>query len=167
MQALLVFTYKEGLLSRVAHDLKLRVGEFTIEWDGDSVSASFESTSISVINAMKRGRENPRALGAGDRGKIVENMRKDVLQSARYPDIRYRSTGVYAQAQSVRVEGELTLVGVTRPVQAQLRRRGARWEGRISLHQPDFRIRPFSALMGAIKVKPDVVIELSLPVQPE
>lgn len=36
-----VFTYKEGLLSAVAHDLKLRVTRFTIDTEGDAVRAEF------------------------------------------------------------------------------------------------------------------------------
>jgi hypothetical protein len=33
----------------------------------------------------------------------------------------------------------------------------------IKLHQPDFGIKPFTAALGALKVKPDVVVRVSVP----
>ena len=49
-----VYTYKEGVLSAVAHDLKLRVGAFwlTVDPQDSAVSASFDPNSIEVVCAM-------------------------------------------------------------------------------------------------------------------
>jgi hypothetical protein len=35
----------------------------------------------------------------------------------------------------------------------------------LKLHQPDFGIKPFSAALGALRVKPDVMIRVSVPRQ--
>jgi hypothetical protein len=42
---------------------------------------------------------------------------------------------------------------------------GDRWVTDLKLHQPDFGIKPFSAALGALKVKPDVIIRVSVPRQ--
>jgi len=62
-----------------------------------------------------------------------------------------------------RVEGRLTLHGTERGITLLARRRGERLEAEVSLHQPDFGIRPFKAFGGALKVRPDVVVRVSLP----
>jgi hypothetical protein len=61
-----VLTYKEGLLSAVAHDLKLAVTKLSIEFDPDSkkIDATFDPTSLTVHCAMKDGEERLDTLRA-------------------------------------------------------------------------------------------------------
>jgi len=33
----------------------------------------------------------------------------------------------------------------------------------VPIHQPDFGIKPYSAMLGALKVKPDLVVRCSVP----
>jgi hypothetical protein len=42
-------------------------------------------------------------------------------------------------------------------------RQGDRAIARLTLNQPDFRIKPFRAMMGALRVKPEVLLEVSAP----
>ncbi|NBS71148.1 hypothetical protein EBT31_19910, partial [bacterium] len=65
----LVFTYKEGLLSAVAHDLKIKVTDFEIVIDeaSDSISGTFNATSLRVINAMSNGADTPGTPSRGVR----------------------------------------------------------------------------------------------------
>ena len=42
----------------------------------------------------------------------------------------------------------------------QLRRNGELWSGESELHQPDFGIRPYTAALGALKVKPVVRVRI-------
>ena len=66
----LMFPEKEGLLSSVAHDLKLEVSDFKIAWDAETITARFSPRSLRVVNAMKDKRENPEALDDSDKAKI-------------------------------------------------------------------------------------------------
>ena len=63
-----VYTYKEGVLSAVAHDLKLRVGAFwlTVDPQDSAVSASFDPNSMEVVCAMVKGVERAGVLGKRD-----------------------------------------------------------------------------------------------------
>ena len=58
---LVVFTKKEGLLSKVAHDLRLSLARFEISRDGDTVRGRFWPDTLTVDGAMRDGR-----LDAGD-----------------------------------------------------------------------------------------------------
>ena len=63
---LLVFTFKEGLLAPLAHDLKLRAESFelTVEESGDSFNIRLEvdPRSLRVFSAVKDGQDTPDAL---------------------------------------------------------------------------------------------------------
>ena len=160
-----VFTFKEGLLSPVAHDLRLRVGSFWVEVaeGAGSVEASFDTSSLSVDTPMKDGAPNPSALSAADKLKIAGQIRDDVLHSARHPAVRFRSSSVTARADGgYDLMGELTLHGVTKPLVARTASVAGRQQLELTLHQPDFGITPYRAMLGALKIRPDVQIRLTL-----
>ena len=160
----LIFTYKEGLLSAVAHDLKLRVGRFRVEIDGASaVSASFDASSLRVVTAMRGSAESPATLSDKDRRDIEENTAKDVLETKRHKEIRFASTAVERAGDGYRVQGRLTIKGRERPISLQVQREGDRLVGEMTLHQPDFGVKPFSAMLGALRIKPDVRVRVSVP----
>ncbi len=146
-----VFTFKQGLLSRAAHDLKIAVDSLTLD---EQLNATLDARSLRVVCAMKDGREDHGALSSSDRAKIQASINKDVLHTHRFPQIRFT-----AQERSEHlVVGLLELHGVTREV--QLRLHGP--EARVRLHQPDYGIRPYSAMMGALQVKPGVEVLIEL-----
>lgn len=160
-----IFTFKEGLLSPVAHDLRLRVARFSIDVDDatSSVVASFDANSLAVDTPMKDGAENPSALSAADKQKIAGQIRDDVLHSARYPEVKFRSTAVRARDDGgYDLEGELTLHGVTRPLAAQTRVVGGRQRLELTLHQPDFGITPYRAMLGTLKIRADVIVRIDV-----
>ncbi len=161
----LLFSFKDGLLAKVAHDLKLRVETFSIDVadDGSAVSATFEGPSVVVINAMKKGVEDHGTLSEGDKKKILGNLQDDVLQSKRHPTITFKSTAVREQGTGRVVTGDLTLHGTTRSVTATVRDDGSHWATDVTLHQPDFGIKPYKALGGALKVKPEVRVSVRVP----
>jgi len=161
-----VFTHREGLLSSLGHDLELTVTGFEVRVDPNarSVDASFDAASLRVVRALRDGVET--ALPESDRKTIEENLRRHVLDADRHPEIRYRSSRVVDVEGGFDVAGELTLHGKERALAVQLRRTGDRYVAEVSLHQPYFGIRPYSALLGAIKVKPGVVVRLVFPLEP-
>jgi polyisoprenoid-binding protein YceI len=159
----LVFSYKDGLLAKMAHDLKIRVERFTIEVDDETraVEARFDPKSLRVVCARKDGRDDPGTLSSGDVQKVHANIEKDVLDVKRHPEITFRSREVVETERGHRVAGDLTLHGQTRPVIAEVIREGEKLRTEIRLHQPDFGIKPFTAALGALKVKPDVLVTVT------
>jgi len=159
----LVFTEKEGLLSGVAHDLKLRVERFRLRIDDDSVEAEFDAASLRVVCARSGSADLPGVLSAKDRAEIETNIAGKVLQTGTYPSIRFRSTSVMAVEGGFRVEGTLTIRGRERPLVALVRKDGDRAVAECAIHQPDFGIQPYSAMFGALKVKPGVTVRINAP----
>lgn len=158
-----VFTYKQGLLSPMAHDLRLRVGRFRIELDEAEprISASFDASSLYVDTAMRDGAESPEALSAADKNKIARQIREEVLHADAHPSISFHSTRLTARADGgYEVAGQLTLHGVTRPLLASTSLVGGRQQLELALHQPHFGIEPYRALLGALKIESDVRVRL-------
>ena len=160
-----IFTFKEGLLAPMAHDLRISVQSFSIEVDDakTSVVATFDTSSLRVDTPMKDGAENPSALSASDKEKIAGQIREDELHSGKFPQATFRSMSVAARADGgYDVSGELTLHGVTRPLQAKTQLVGGRQQLDLSLNQPEFGITPYKAMLGTLKIQPDVKVRVKL-----
>ncbi len=156
-----VFTFKEGLLSAIAHDLQIRVTDFTVTADEQAlapaplVEARFSASSLRVVTALKDGTPIPN-LSDKDKREIEGNIVKDVLAAARYPEIRFLGRRIDRQPGRIGIQGELTLHGVTRPLEVVFSPSGDRWVAEVPIHQPDFGIKPYSAMLGTLKIKPTV-----------
>lgn len=162
----LVATFKEGLLSAVAHDLLLRVERFRVEVDPERrvVAGSFDPASLRVVDAVRDGRPAPGVLTAANKSEIESNVARWVLEPDRHPEIRYASTSVEDRPEGgFAVDGALALHGVERPLRVLVEPDGTGFLARATVHQPDFGIRPYSALLGALRVRADVEIRLRLP----
>ena len=97
----LVFSFKDGLLARLAHDLKMQVERFSIEVDDSTraIKSTFDPSSIAVVCAQVDGRDDPSTLSQGDKKKIYDNITKDVLRVRKHPEIRFDSTNVVARGE--------------------------------------------------------------------
>lgn len=162
-----IYTKKEGLLSAVAHDLELECQRFQIEIDeaAGQLQATFEARSIKVVTALVDGQSSP-ALSASDRQKIEHNIVKDVLHADRHPQIHFRASQVVGEGDQRSISGMLELHGQSRSLSLVAQRVGAAWQTQTTLHQPDFGIVPYSAMFGALKIKPEVRVVLTVSAQP-
>lgn len=163
-----VFTRREGLLAGLGHDLELGVTRFDIRIDEAkrAVDASFDAASLRVLRAFRDQPDNVIDVSDADRRSIEDNIRRDVLESNRHPEIRFRSTRVVDVEGGFDVTGRLALHGKEREITLHLRREGDRYAASVTLQQPDFGIKPYRAMLGAIKVHPEVVVRTSVPASP-
>ena len=160
-----VFTYKEGLLSAVAHDLKIRVTKFVIDIDEttQNIAAQFDAKSLRVVCAMEDGKEAAARLSAANKREIEGNIVRTVLQADDYPEIRFGSMSVEEKGDGYALKGKLALHGHDRQVRMQVRKEGGQYVAETRLHQPDFGIRPYTALFGTLKVQADVTVRVIVP----
>jgi polyisoprenoid-binding protein YceI len=175
----LVHTYKEGLLSAVAHDLRLVCGSWsvTVDLESGQLVARFSTASISVESVMRNGQPVDGVLGRKDFDKIAATARDEVLRVRTWPEATFTAPLPEAArlalsasgggSGAVRLDGTLTLCGATRPIAVAVTRvtlaSGAVWQARARLHQPDFGIKPYTAMLGALKVKPELDVLITVP----
>lgn len=160
-----VYTFKQGLLSAMAHDLEIRVERFHVEWDEarTRIEARFDPRSLRVMHAMKDGVPNPGALSDRDKKKIEATIESEVLDTVRHPEIRFVSSGIEGEGDERMVHGMLELHGRSRGVHIRVVREGSQWVATATLHQPDFGITPYTAMMGTLRLQPEVKIRLTAP----
>lgn len=163
-----IFTYKEGLLSPFAHDLRVNVTSFIIEVGGNGhfIKAAFDARSLRVDCAMVDGRERPDLLSEGDRKEIDRSIYREVLHADRYPSIELVSSSVRKYDSQYLVEGVLTLHGQPRDISFVVKKEdGTHYVCDVLLHLPAFGIKPFSTLFGAVRIKPDILIHMRIPTE--
>ena len=162
---LLVRTGRSGLGRRAGHDLTLEATRWSAQADVDpaepansTVTAEIEVESLEV----KEGTGGVMPLTDVDRAEIVKNIRGKVLYTSAHPTITFRSTSVEGTPASFTVEGDLTIMGVTRPVTVRGQVSGARLTASATVVQSRWGIKPFSALFGQLRVADPIEIELDL-----
>ena len=99
-----------------------------------------------------------------ERAEIQRDMLgPKVLDSEKYPEIRFRSTSIDKAGDSKwKVAGELTLHGETHPVQATVNGGNRHYTGAAKFKQTEFGIKPVSVAGGSVKVKDELRIEFEI-----
>jgi polyisoprenoid-binding protein YceI len=158
-----VFTFKEGLLSAVAHDLRLAVERFEIRSDERRLSVEVDPSSMRVEGVMRAGKLDADEPDRTARAEIERTMRERILEVQHHPKIVYEAT-VEVRGDQIEVSGQLALRGAERPVTVLLERRGQTVTGRAELRPSDWDIQPYKAALGAIRLQDRVVVEVELAV---
>jgi polyisoprenoid-binding protein YceI len=159
-----VFTYREGALSALGHDLRLRAGRFDMEILADSVTATVDASSLRVVTAMRGGAPMEGALSERDKADIERNCARDVLEAQRHPEATFVSSEVTESETQWTVRGKLTIHGVSHEGTFEVRREGAKAVARIDVDLRSFGMKPYSAMLGALRVKPVVLVVVQVPV---
>jgi len=152
-----VFTFKRGLLSKVAHDLRLRLDRFEVKTDGERVEGRFHLDTLGVEGAMKNGELDTSALSDADKSEIVQNIRQTILHTERHPDALFEGRAQRTPG-GWRVRGALELAGRREEIELSARAVDHRIQGEIELVPTRFGIEPFKALLGAIKLADRVIV---------
>jgi hypothetical protein len=155
---LTVRTGKGGAAAKAGHNLVIEVQRWQASLTADAVELTADARSLRVVSGS--GGISP--LGAEERSGIAQTIDEEVLQGG---NIHYRSSRVTARDGGYDVEGELELLGVTRPLSFALTLDGDHLTGSAAVKQTDWRIKPYSALFGTLKVADvvEVSIDATLP----
>ena len=85
------------------------------------------------------------------------------LEMKKFPEITFRSSRVQKLAEGQwKVDGDLSLHGVTQPVSLTVKQTGDSYTAHTVLKQTDFGITPISIGGGMIKVKNEVEIDFQI-----
>jgi polyisoprenoid-binding protein YceI len=159
-----VRTERTGAAAKAGHNLLIHVTswEATVEL-AEETSVTLEADGSSL--RVQEGTGGMQALQDEDKENIHQTIDDEVLMGER---IAFRSTEVRPATDStgLRVDGELTLLGETRPLGFDLAITGeGALEATALVKQTDWGMKPYSGLFGALKVvdEVEVAIEATLP----
>jgi polyisoprenoid-binding protein YceI len=160
---ILVKTYREGLARAVGHDLVIEVGEWSAEANVGEDPADTTITATAQVDSLNpiEGVGGVRPLTDADRNEIKKNIRKSLTS----PEISFQSTSVKVAGNSATVSGNLTIMGRSETVDVQLTESAGKVKGSFSVLQTRWGIKPYTGLLGALRVadRVDVEFEVDLP----
>jgi polyisoprenoid-binding protein YceI len=157
--SLYVKTYREGMAAKVGHDLVIEVTRWdaTVDLAGGAIALHADPRSLEV----RSGERGVKPLTDKDRNEIRGTIDGKILRGQ---PIEFRSSSVHqdAGAGALAVEGELTMAGTTRPVSARMEvAADGHVTGTIPLTQSTWGIKPYRGLMGALKVRDEIEVEIA------
>jgi len=148
-----------------------RTGVVSFAGDNHLVRAPLASGSVNEAGKHIEFKVQSKSLRVEDPGTAADKKAQiqermlgpDVLDSEHFPVIQFRSTSVSGAPADLRVAGDLTLRGQTRPVEAKIQEIAkGHWRGAASLKQSAFGIKPISIAGGTVKVKDEMKLEFEI-----
>ena len=165
---LVLNTGREGMAKKVGHDLVIEASRWSakVSSDGDDITRSTAHVTVDTRSfKVVSGTGGAKPLSDKDRRDIEENIDKKVLKTDKFPEITFVSTSVKsAGGDKVTVLGDLTIMGTTRPASVDIAVTGNKATGTTTIKQSDWGIKPFSALMGALKLADAVTIQVEVTI---
>lgn len=157
-------TFRDGLIARAGHDLTIEVtgwsGQLTVD---DTSAPSDLEVRIDIGSlAVLEGTGGVKPLTDRDRREIAYTARRQ-LATDRNPEAVFTATRFEPNADGGVIDGTFTLAGNSRPVRLQVTQTGpGRYRASTSVVQSEYGIRPYTAFLGALKLRDAVDVEVEV-----
>lgn len=160
---------RSGLLWFKGHDHHLAASEFTGEVG--ITPQTITPASLRLVVKAASLHETGSAFTEAQKQIINKELREIVLHPDQYPDITFQSTNVTAKASGanryeVKIDGNLTLHGVTRrvsiPAVVTLNGDDLRAVGEFEIDRDDFKVKATSAFHGLVRVSDEIEFEFDI-----
>src|SRR5687767_6815448 len=161
--------FSGGLLWFKGHDHLIAVREFTGE--AQITPESISPASLQLTAKAASMVETRDVFTEPQKQIINKELREIVLLPEQYPHVIFKSTNVSGKAigsnvYDLKIVGDLTLHGVTRPItipaRVTLTGNELRAQGEFSINRSDFKVKATSALHGMIRVRDKVKFEFDI-----
>lgn len=156
--SLSVHVFKSGLLSAFGdnHEVRAAIASGSVS-DGDkpAVEIAVDARQMTVLDP---------GLAPAKRAEVQKRMLgPDVLDVAKFPEIRFKSTAVKQIGEGRwRVEGVLNLHGKSVPLSFEVTGTKEKFRGSATVRQRAFGIQPISAGGGTVNVKNEVKVDFDI-----
>jgi polyisoprenoid-binding protein YceI len=167
--ALTLHTGRAGAASKAGHDLTLLVGAWTGSATTDEAGALTHLRLVADVGSLQvvRGDGGLKPLTDKDRGTIVEHAFA-TMKHAQHPEVIFETDSVQLDQGSGRLTGHVTIAGVTRPLTVEVThsRDGetTRAQATAAITQTEFGIKPYSGMLGALRVRDLVEVRCAITV---
>ncbi len=152
-------TWKEGLLSRMGHDLLIDIRDFAIqvdvrEEDSWNVKVIIRKTSFHVVE--------PDSLSAKDRNEIHDNITKHLPS-----DIQFEGVGTRKPGNRMELRGTISLGRARTPVSFLFDLHPNAASGTVELSHRALQLKPYRAPLGLIRLQDRVKLTFSFELRAE
>ena len=164
---ILLRTFRDGLAAQAGHDLTIEA----TRWSGELVvnddlsPAGLEVRIDLGALVVREGTGGVKPLTDRDRREMAVTARK-VLGTDQHPEAVFAADSFRPAADGGgEISGTFTLRGQSRPLRLQVKQTGTdRYHAETQVVQSDYGIKPYTAFLGALRVRDavDAAIELDL-----
>jgi polyisoprenoid-binding protein YceI len=160
-----VTTGVAGPAAAVGHRLEIVMASWraTVEFTGDAPSSLDLTVEVDSLT-VRRGSGGVKGLSGPEKAVARSNALK-TLQASRHPQIRFQADDIDATDRGYRLAGILEVHGTRHDhvVDLDVDDRGAAWDLACEsvVRQTDFGVKPYSLMMGALKVADEVTVTFS------
>src|SRR5271156_5078925 len=120
---------KAGLLSAAGHEHWVNA-----PISSGTINESAPRVAFTVETAKMRVKPDPK-VDAKTEAQIQKDLEEMTLETQKYPEIRFQSTHIDKTGEEWKVDGTLSLHGVSKPVQIGVKREGDAYTERTILKQ--------------------------------
>jgi len=159
----------EGRAAKMGHDLTIVLSDWqataTVE-DGAPTALELRAV-LSSLDPVK-GEGGLKPLSDKDRASIRDNA-LETLRAGQHPEVVFTSSAVRPSASGYTVQGQLSIGGVERPAELELAVSDAgerlALSAQVPVLQTEHGIKPYSAMMGGLRVRDrvEVRVEATVP----
>jgi polyisoprenoid-binding protein YceI len=156
----MVRAFAGGPLFFKGHDHFVKVGDFTGE--AELTPGALNPASLQ-LRVRADSLEETRDVFTPQQKQIInKELREIVLETAKYPEITFKSTDVAGQVRAggqyeAKIGGDLTLHGVTRhiviPATVTVSGSDLRARGEFTVNRGDYKVKATSAAHGMVRVR--------------
>jgi len=165
-------TFRDGFAAQAGHDLIIDVtrwsGGFTVD-DNKNLAALVARIDMTSW-VIREGTGGIKPLTDRDRREITATARR-LLSADQHPEAGFAATRFHpAGDDGGTMDGTFTVRGLARPLRVQVRQVGpSRYRATGTVVQSSYGIEPYTAFLGALKVRDavDFEAEAELPAQPD
>lgn len=170
-----VFKDAETLAASLSHDHVVKAKGWTgsVTWDSTSPATCKVELSLPVAQLENDAPDLRKKVGYdsvlddGDRAEVKKHMLDtDQLNAAKFPTISFKATKCEGTGSSIKVSGDFTLHGVSKPVTVPMTITAdgntLTAKGSFKAKQSDYGITPFSALLGQLKNKDEMTFTIDV-----
>lgn len=162
---LLVTTGVAGPAAKMGHRLTITMAwQATVRWIDDEPAEVSVVVDVDTLEVLG-GEGGVKGLSGPEKLLARSNALK-ILDAKRYPEIRFHADDIEAGDDGYRLDGTLEIHGATRPhtVDLQVEDLGDTWRmsGDAEVRHSDFGLKPYSMMMGAMKVTDEVAVSFTV-----
>lgn len=143
--------------------ISMRSWRASVRWRGKNPAEAELDVEVDSLTVVA-GEGGVTPLSPPERALARSNALKS-LDAKKFPRIRFAADDISTIAQGYRLVGMLEIHGTTRPQNVDLHVEdfGDRWAmtARVSVLQSDFGVKPYSLMMGTLKVADAVTIDFA------
>jgi polyisoprenoid-binding protein YceI len=153
---------RSGLFSAAAHDHTINASVTSGSMSGSPREPGAPHIEFMIETAKMTVKADPK-VDAKTQAAIQKDMEEMTLETKMFPEIRFHSSRIEKLgAGQWKVDGDLSLHGVTKPIRLTVKQIGESYTTHTVLKQTDFGIKPISIGGGMIKVKNELELDFEI-----